>query len=136
MRLKLDENISRTVALTLADYGHDIDTVPAEGLAGATDVQVALAAAGADKMLITLDRDFADVREYPPGTHPGIIVVRVDPPRPSLVKAALTGLLAHHDLDELRDLATPPEPSHRRGPGASCPRRPSRRATGGAECTR
>jgi predicted nuclease of predicted toxin-antitoxin system len=102
VRLKLDENLTGSIALTLADYGHEVDSVRAEGLAGATDVQVARAAASAGQMLVTLDRDFADIREYPPGTHPGIIVVRVDPPRPSWVKAALTGLLAHHDLRELR----------------------------------
>jgi predicted nuclease of predicted toxin-antitoxin system len=102
VRLKLDENLSRAIAATLAEHGHDVDTVPDEGLAGGTDTQVAQAARDADRMLVTLDRDFADVREYPPGTHPGIIVVRVDPPRPSWVKAALTGLLAHHRLEDLR----------------------------------
>lgn len=102
MRFKLDENLSRDLAVTLAGSGHDVDTVPDENLAGATDPQVARAAVQADRMLITLDRDFADIRTYPPGSHPGIIVVRVDPPRPSRVKAALTGLLAHYNLEDLR----------------------------------
>jgi predicted nuclease of predicted toxin-antitoxin system len=27
-------------------------------------------------VLVTLDLDFSDVRAYPPGTHPGIVVLR------------------------------------------------------------
>jgi|GEM_PF-5428997 len=62
----------------------------------------ALADGMTEAEILTLDRDFADVREYPPDTRPGIIVVRVDPPQPSWVKGARTGLLAHHDLEYLR----------------------------------
>jgi len=30
-----------------------------------------------DRVLVTLDLDFADIRSYPPGEHSGIIVLRL-----------------------------------------------------------
>ncbi|HYL97374.1 MAG TPA: DUF5615 family PIN-like protein, partial [Blastocatellia bacterium] len=36
MKIKLDENLPVLLASMLATLGHDVDTVPAEGLAGST----------------------------------------------------------------------------------------------------
>jgi len=48
------------------------------------------------------DQDIpADIARFPPGSHPGVVVIRVPELRPSLVRAALTGLLARHSLDQL-----------------------------------
>jgi hypothetical protein len=47
VRVKLDENLPRDVAGVLAEFGHDVDTVQEEGLAGRDDVTV-LAAASAE----------------------------------------------------------------------------------------
>jgi predicted nuclease of predicted toxin-antitoxin system len=48
VRVKLDENIPAGVAGALASLGHDVDTVPEEGLAGEADETV-WAATKADK---------------------------------------------------------------------------------------
>ncbi len=48
MKLKLDENLGRSVAARLHGVGHDVDTVAEEGLLGAEDAAV-LAAATADQ---------------------------------------------------------------------------------------
>lgn len=101
MRLKLDENLGRGLVGLLADGGHDVDTVVDEGLAGADDDAVAQAARREQRMLVSLDVDFADIARFPPGSHPGIVVVRVTELRPSLIRAALSGLLARHRLDDL-----------------------------------
>ncbi|MGI8608914.1 MAG: DUF5615 family PIN-like protein [Candidatus Dormibacteria bacterium] len=101
MRLKLDENLPRRAEELLSTAGHDVDTVPQEGLAGQPDSVVAAAATAADRLIVTLDRDFSDIGVYPPGSSPGIIVIRLQEPRPSLVVVALSMLLARHSLDEL-----------------------------------
>ena len=73
MKLKLDENLP--------------DTVPQEGLAGRDDQAVWNAAQEAMRFLITQDLDFSDIRRYAPGTHHGLMIVRLrDPSRRALIR--------------------------------------------------
>jgi len=76
MKLKLDENLSRHLKPVLADLGHDTSTAADENLLSKPDVQVAASAARESRILLTLDVEFADLRKYPPGSHPGIILFR------------------------------------------------------------
>lgn len=76
MRLKLDENLSRHLKPVLIALGHDVLTAADEDLLSSPDVQVAACAAREDRMLLTLDIEFADLRKYPPGSHPGIMLFR------------------------------------------------------------
>ncbi|MDQ1445184.1 MAG: hypothetical protein QOI20_1648 [Acidimicrobiaceae bacterium] len=89
MRLKLDENLPESAREVAADLGHDVDTVADEGLAGATDAEVLAAASRAGRFVVTLDRGFGDVRRYPPGSHGGIAVLRVDSQDAQTVTEAL-----------------------------------------------
>ena len=79
MKFKLDENLPELVRVSLSDLGHDAHTVAQEGLAGAQDGTVLQACVAEDRILITLDLDFSDIRAYPPGSYPGIWVLR--PPK-------------------------------------------------------
>ena len=79
MKFKLDENLPELVRDSLHELGHDTHTVAEEGLTGAQDAVVFVACVAEDRVLITLDVDFADIRTYPPGSHPGIWVLR--PPK-------------------------------------------------------
>jgi len=101
VRLELDENLPLSLVELFASHDHEAITVVEEGLSGADDSVVAAAAASEQRILVTLDREFADIRAHPPGTHPGILVVRLDTPRPSHVRAALSGLLTRHRLEDL-----------------------------------
>jgi hypothetical protein len=56
--------------------GHDVDTVADEDLLSQPDPVIGRAAKDADRVLLTLDVEFADLRKYPPGTHPGIVLFR------------------------------------------------------------
>ena len=76
LRFKLDENLPRRVESALRDLGHDIQTALSEGLAGAPDPDLLAACAAEDRVLVTLDLDFADIRAYPPGSHRGVWVLR------------------------------------------------------------
>lgn len=79
MKLKLDENIPDLVRLALMALGRDVHTVADEGLAGAQDAQVLHVCRSEDRILVTLDLDFSDIRAYPAGSCPGIWVLR--PPK-------------------------------------------------------
>lgn len=101
MRVKLDENVPRSVLALLIAAGHDADTVVSEGLTGSADSVVVQAAADAGRLLITLDRGLGDVRRYPPGSHSGILVLRVDEQSAAAVRRAVQALVDVQDLDAL-----------------------------------
>lgn len=77
MRVKLDENLPRSLKVRLARLGHDVDTAVDEGLRGKPDDDVWNAAQSTRRLLVTLDLGFADLRTYPPGSHFGVVVARL-----------------------------------------------------------
>ena len=77
MKVKLDENLPASLGEVLVAHDHQIDTVIGEDLVGHPDAGVAAAARAEGRLLITLDKGFGDIRAYPPGTHPGILVLRL-----------------------------------------------------------
>jgi predicted nuclease of predicted toxin-antitoxin system len=76
MKLKLDENLSRHLKPILEEQNFDVLTVSDEGLLSQDDTTIGRAAKTEGRMLFTLDIEFGDLRKYPPGTHPGIILFR------------------------------------------------------------
>ncbi|MGH9432693.1 MAG: DUF5615 family PIN-like protein [Terriglobia bacterium] len=76
MRLKLDENLPRSLKEKLRALEHDVRTVEDENLLSRPDTVVAGAAREEGRILLTLDVEFGDLRKYPPGNHPGIILFR------------------------------------------------------------
>lgn len=77
MRLKLDENIATSAGARLAALGFDVDTVLDEGLGGRPDADVWTAAQSERRFLVTQDLDFSDTRTFAPGTHEGLLLVRL-----------------------------------------------------------
>jgi predicted nuclease of predicted toxin-antitoxin system len=80
VNIKLDENLPDRLVPALGALGHDVDTVRAEELTGRADHDIWSAAQAARRFLITQDLDFSDMRRYVPGTHAGLLLVRL--PRP------------------------------------------------------
>lgn len=101
MRIKLDENLPASAGDVLLAFGHDVDTVEGEGMVGAPDNEVVVAASAANRLLITLDRGMGDVRRYPPGRHSGVIVLRLEDQSAASVRRAIEGLASTHDLEPL-----------------------------------
>ena len=78
MRVKLDENLPIQLKRLFTLSGHDAATILDEGLGGATDAEVASVCLAEERVLVTQDLDFADIRTYPPSEHPGIVVFRLN----------------------------------------------------------
>jgi predicted nuclease of predicted toxin-antitoxin system len=87
MKIKLDENLPQELALLLNKLGHDVHTVVEERLGGRPDREIWRASQQESRFLITQDLDFSDLRQFAPGSHHGILLVRLrSPDRESLVK--------------------------------------------------
>jgi len=97
MRIKLDENLPATAATQLAAQGHDVDTVHDEGLVGQADDAVWQAAQAEGRFLVTQDLDFSDIRKFAPGTHHGIMLVRLPDSEQWRVSGYLAGWLGDPD---------------------------------------
>lgn len=97
MTIKLDENLPATLAPRLRSLGHDTDTVRDEGLCGKNDDTVWEAAQREGRFLVTQDLDFSDVRKFSPGTHFGILLVRMHVPGLSALENRVAGLFETED---------------------------------------
>jgi predicted nuclease of predicted toxin-antitoxin system len=80
MKIKLDENLPLHPAASLEDLGHGVHTTTSEGLAGRGDREVWEASQAESRFLITQDLDFSDVRRFAPGSHAGVLLVRLHSP--------------------------------------------------------
>jgi len=97
MRIKLDENIPSSLVEPLASLGHAADTVEDEGITGKDDGVVWGCAQGDGRFLITQDLDFSDIRKFAPGTHCGILLVRLNNPSRRKLEEQIGSLFANTD---------------------------------------
>jgi predicted nuclease of predicted toxin-antitoxin system len=80
MKIKLDENLPLALVPLLKALGHDAQTTQEEGLQGCPDEQVWDAAQEESRFLVTQDLDFSDSRRFAPGSHCGVLIVRLHTP--------------------------------------------------------
>jgi predicted nuclease of predicted toxin-antitoxin system len=106
VKFKLDENLPASSAAELTDAGHDVDTVADEHLTGAPDPDVVDAATAAGRILISLDRGLGDIRAYPPGSHAGIIVLRLTDQSAATVTKTIGDLASAPSLESLAGAVT------------------------------
>lgn len=121
MKLKLDENLSRHLAPRVAAQGYDVSTAADEDLLGHPDYEVASAARAEGRIVLTLDVGFANLRDYPAGTHWGIIVFRLRTLGPLPIMDAVEAFVRDHDLAEFSGCVVTVEPGRvrvRRPPSA------------------
>lgn len=94
--------MSNTHAEFLRQMGHECDRVTDESLSGETDEIVWQQACQEHRFFITLDLDFSDVRRFPPGTHPGILLLRPRSRSRQAVLDLLTRILNDYPLESLQ----------------------------------
>ena len=80
MKLKLDENLPESLVQALSASGHDVDNVRMENIIGQDDQNIWEAAQNCGRFLVTQDLDFSDIRKFAPGTHHGLMLVRLRVP--------------------------------------------------------
>lgn len=81
MRILIDENLPASLTAALRALGHDVEHVHTKDLSGRPDPDVMALAQREERFLITSDRRFADARLFTPGTHAGVLLIRLKHPR-------------------------------------------------------
>jgi predicted nuclease of predicted toxin-antitoxin system len=99
MKIKLDENLPFRPTISLLQLGHDVDTVHSEGFAGSRDEIVWEAAQKNQRFFITQELDFSDFRKFVPGTHYGILLVRLRQPGRQALIDKIEFLFETEDVD-------------------------------------
>ena len=77
MKFKVDENLPEDLSRLFQDAGWDSLTVEQQRLSGEIDPRLAEICAAEDRILVTFDRGFSNIRLYPPPNAPGMIVFRL-----------------------------------------------------------
>lgn len=70
-RFKIDENLPDEIAELLRSRGYDAVTVADHGWCGLPDDLLWSRLQQEDRWIVTADKEFADIRRYPPGIIPG-----------------------------------------------------------------
>lgn len=103
MRIKIDEDLPRAVAVLLREAGYDdVSTVSEQGMGGWKDPALWQAVQEEGRFLVTADKGFADLRAHPPGSHSGVLLLRPDADGINPVLELLRQVLATGDLTSLR----------------------------------
>ena len=103
MRFKIDENLPEEAASALREAGHDASTIAAQGMEGDPDPNLASVCQREQRALVTLDVGFADIRTYPPGEHPGLVVLRLNRQDKPHVLSVLEQLLPRLEEEPLAE---------------------------------
>jgi predicted nuclease of predicted toxin-antitoxin system len=102
MKMKLDENVTTGAIPVLKRFGHDVQTTSEEGLTGKPDSEIWSAAQSEQRFLITQDMDFSDARKFAPGTHHGILLLRLHSPNQTEIISRLTEPFSNEDTESWR----------------------------------
>ncbi|MEK6982851.1 MAG: DUF5615 family PIN-like protein [Candidatus Micrarchaeota archaeon] len=76
MKLFLDENLPRSLVLSLNELGFVVTHASDVGLRGAKDYEIAEYARKQNAILITKDLEFGSFLIYPKTSHHGLIILR------------------------------------------------------------
>ena len=99
--VKLDENLPAALAPSLSGFGYEAATVAQQGWGGLLDVHLFPLIRDEGRFFITNDKEFSDCKMYPPGSHPGILVLCPDDITPLNLRRVLVSFLQSHKLEQL-----------------------------------
>ncbi len=93
MNLFADECVYKVTVDLLRSWRHDVLTAQEVGLSGKPDEEILAYAVRHERVLITIDMDFSNIRHYTPESHRGIIVAKIRPRNADAVHKVLQHLL-------------------------------------------
>lgn len=99
MKIKLDENLPVSLSTVLHNLAHDVHTVTQEHLSSRSDRDIWEAAQSERRFLITQDLDFSDLRRFAPGTHCGLLLVRLRSPDRQTLLHRVPQMFPHEDVN-------------------------------------
>jgi predicted nuclease of predicted toxin-antitoxin system len=99
--VKVDENLPLSIVSTLSKAGYESATVAQQGWTGLLDDHLFPLIKKEGRFFITNDKDFSNVGTYPPGSHPGILVLSPERVSALSLRQILKSTLQTHKLEEL-----------------------------------
>ena len=110
MIVKLDEDLSPVVAEVFEEAGCETRTVAGQGWGGLPDAELWKKVQAEEIFFVTADKGYGDVRQHPPGSHAGILLLRPD--RESIMdfRALVRDVVAGQKIESLKgavSVATP-----------------------------
>lgn len=102
MKIKIDENLPRSLAEALHALGHDAHSVYDEQLQGQSDTTVWQAVVKEERFLITQDVEFGNLQKYPLGSHFGILLLRLHSPDRERVKQLILHVFQNEPVERWR----------------------------------
>ena len=104
--VKLDEDLPDRLAHVVQKHGYAVATVRGQGWSGLQDPLLWSKVNAEGRFLISADKGFGDLRSFPPGTHPGILILRPDKESVLDFEALLESVLGGRRLESLAGFVT------------------------------
>lgn len=101
MKVKIDEQLSQLLKNPLIDAHYKVSTVYDENLSGKLDPELWQIIQKEKYFFITADKEFGDIRKYPPGTHYGVLLLHPKEESVNSYIVLLKSVLKEYSLDNL-----------------------------------
>jgi predicted nuclease of predicted toxin-antitoxin system len=102
LRFKTDENLPIAARRLIEGRGHDVQSELDEGLGGHPDTEIIEQCRSESRVLVTLDRGFADIRAYPRDSHTGVLLLHPSSQSVDSITNLLLGALELADNQPLQ----------------------------------
>jgi hypothetical protein len=99
--LKIDEDLPNSVRDQFRAHGYTADSVFDQGWSGLKDQVLWPRVMRERRLFVTADREFGDVRRFPPGTHSGILLFRARKESLMVYGEIAKFVLTRHSMEEL-----------------------------------
>lgn len=101
MKFLADECVYYVTTQLLRTWGYDVLTAQEVGLAGKPDEEVLAYSVKHERVLITIDMDFSNIRRFPPKSYIGIIILKIRPRVAEKIHNVLEQVLRDMDSEQL-----------------------------------
>lgn len=98
LRIKVDEDLPTELTGLLRDAGHDAMSVNDQRLTGSSDQTIWDIIQAENRLLITADKGFVHAQLHAPGTHAGVVLLRLPQESRGAYLALTKKLLGEFDL--------------------------------------